>query len=114
MIRGRAFAGENAIAMVEYRIDDGPWQLARLDGPEVPGAWVRWQFAWTPRPGEHTLQVRATDDRGNTQPDASAYNELGYLQHSVLSHPLRVEDVPNSADRPVNLGWGSLGKRPSR
>ncbi|MEV6230103.1 sulfite oxidase [Saccharopolyspora shandongensis] len=94
MIRGRAFAGENAIAAVEYRLDDGPWQPARLEGPEVPGAWVRWQFAWTPQPGEHTLRVRATDDHGNTQPDASAYNELGYLQHSVLAHPLCVEDVP--------------------
>lgn len=100
MIRGRAFAGENAIAAVEYRIDDGPWQPARLNGPEVPGAWVRWQFAWTPRPGEHTLRVRATDDHGTAQPDASAYNELGYLQHSVLPHPLLVEAVPTPRTAP--------------
>jgi DMSO/TMAO reductase YedYZ molybdopterin-dependent catalytic subunit len=91
MIRGRAFAGENAVATVEYRIDDGPWRPARLDSPEVPGAWARWQFAWTPEPGEHVLRVRATDNNGNTQPDTSDWNELGYLQHSVLSHPVRVE-----------------------
>jgi DMSO/TMAO reductase YedYZ molybdopterin-dependent catalytic subunit len=94
MIRGRAFAGEHAVATVEYRIDDGPWRPAGLGSPEVPGAWVRWQFAWTPEPGEHVLRVRATDDRGNTQPDASDWNELGYLQHSVLSHPVRVEPAP--------------------
>jgi hypothetical protein len=37
------------------------------------------------------LRVRATDARGNTQPDASEWNELGYLQTSVLSHPVHVE-----------------------
>lgn len=97
MIRGRAFAGENAIAAVEYRIDDGPWRPAELGSADGPGAWVRWQFAWTPEPGSHVLRVRATDERGNTQPDASEWNELGYLQHSVLSHPVHVE--PASAPR---------------
>jgi DMSO/TMAO reductase YedYZ molybdopterin-dependent catalytic subunit len=91
MIRGRAFAGEDAIAAVEYRIDDAPWRPADLGSPEIPGAWVRWQFAWNPEPGDHVLRVRATDARGNTQPDASEWNELGYLQTSVLSHPVHVE-----------------------
>ena len=50
MIRGRAFAGENRVAAVEYRIDGGPWEPAELTGPDLPGAWVRWQFAWTPGP----------------------------------------------------------------
>ena len=93
MIRGRAFAGENAIAGVEYRIDDAPWRPAELDPADIPGAWVRWQFAWTPEPGDHILQVRATDELGNTQPDASEWNELGYLQRSVLSHPVHVEPL---------------------
>ena len=91
MIRGRAFAGEYAIATVEYRIDDGPWRAAELQSPRISGAWARWQFAWTPEPGDHVLRIRATDERGNTQPDASEWNELGYLQHSVLSHPVHVE-----------------------
>lgn len=90
LIRGRAFAGENAVAAVEYRIDDGPWRPAELAAAQAPGAWARWQFGWTPEPGDHVLRMRATDDHGNTQPDASDWNELGYLQHSVLSHPVRV------------------------
>jgi hypothetical protein len=94
MIRGRAFAGDVAIAAVGYRIDDGPWWPAELRSPDIPGAWARWQFAWTPEPGDHVLRVRATDERGGTQPDASEWNELGYLQHSVLSHPVHVEPAP--------------------
>jgi DMSO/TMAO reductase YedYZ molybdopterin-dependent catalytic subunit len=99
LIRGRAFAGEDAVATVGYRVDDGPWRPAELSPPAIPGAWVRWQFAWTPDPGDHVLRVRATDERGNTQPDASEWNELGYLQHSVLSHPVHVE--PALAPRTV-------------
>jgi hypothetical protein len=91
MIRGRAFAGENAVATVEYSIDDGPWRPADLGSRDIPGAWVRWEFSLTPEPGDHILRVRATDDRGNTQPDASEWNELGYCHRSVLSHPLHVE-----------------------
>lgn len=98
MIRGRAFAGENRVAAVEYWIDGGPWKPAQLTGPDLPGAWVRWQFASAPGPGEHVLRVRATDDRGRTQPEASAFNKLGYLQDAVLAHPVVVE---RDGDRPL-------------
>jgi DMSO/TMAO reductase YedYZ molybdopterin-dependent catalytic subunit len=91
MIRGRAFGGENRIARVQYRIDDGLWQDALITSPVEPGAWVRWQFSWNPEPGEHTIRVRATDDQGNTQPDSTSWNELGYLHRSVLAHPVCVE-----------------------
>jgi DMSO/TMAO reductase YedYZ molybdopterin-dependent catalytic subunit len=90
IVRGRAFAGEDAVAAVGYRINDGPWQPARLGSPNVRGAWVRWQFGWTPEPGEHTLRVRVTDEHGHTQPETPDWNELGYLQHSVLAHPIHV------------------------
>ena len=96
MIRGRAFAGENRVATVQYRIDDGAWHDAPIASPQTPGAWVRWQFRWNPEPGDHTLRVRATDDQGNTQPDSTSWNELGYLQHSVLAHPVRVEYPANA------------------
>lgn len=91
VIRGRAFAGENQVTAVEYRIDEGSWQEASLAPPEIPGAWVRWQFSWDPEPGDHTIRVRATDDQGRTQPDTVPWNDLGYCYHPVLSHPIRVE-----------------------
>ena len=31
--------------------------------------WVQWSWRWDARPGEHTLQVRATDAGGETQPE---------------------------------------------
>jgi Oxidoreductase molybdopterin binding domain len=94
MIRGRAFAGEHPIALVEYRIDDGSWRPAELGSPDIPGAWVRWQFPWTPEPGDHVLRVRATDTCGSTQPGRSQWNKLGYLQRSVLAHPVHVAPAP--------------------
>jgi DMSO/TMAO reductase YedYZ molybdopterin-dependent catalytic subunit len=94
MIRGRAFAGENAIAAVEYRIDDDPWKPAELTSPAHGGAWTRWEFFWAPEPGEHVLRVRATDERGNRQPETDEFNELGYLQTAVLAHPVLVTEVP--------------------
>jgi hypothetical protein len=51
VIRGRAFAGENQVAAVEYRIDEGPWKETLAAPPEMPSAWVRWQFDWDPAPG---------------------------------------------------------------
>jgi hypothetical protein len=111
MIRGRAFAGENRVATVRYRIDDGPWQDASITSPHTRGAWVRWQFHWNLLPGDHTLRVRATDDRGNTQPDSTSWNELGYLQRSVLAHPVHVE---SSLRREPSHRPGSAGSRRSR
>jgi DMSO/TMAO reductase YedYZ molybdopterin-dependent catalytic subunit len=109
MIRGRAFAGENRVARVEYRIDDGPWQDAPITSPHTPGAWVRWQFRCNPEPGDHTLRVRATDDQGNTQPDSTSWNELGYLQHSVLAHPVHVESPPRR--EPSHQEWATRSRR---
>ncbi|EYD76533.1 putative sulfite oxidase [Rubellimicrobium mesophilum DSM 19309] len=58
------------IAKVEVRIDDGPWQEARLDpGERAPFAWAIWSHDWPdPSPGEHTITSRATDTAGNLQP----------------------------------------------
>jgi DMSO/TMAO reductase YedYZ molybdopterin-dependent catalytic subunit len=104
VIRGRAFAGGNRVVRVEYRIDEGPWQDAAIDGPPTAGVWVRWQFRWDPRPGEHVLRVRATDEQGRTQPESSVWNELGYLQTAVLAHPVRVEPAPVASPHPPGAG----------
>lgn len=67
-ILGAAWGGD--VAKVEVRIDDGPWQEARLDESErAPHAWVVWHLDWPDASaGEHRVTSRATDAAGNVQP----------------------------------------------
>ena len=89
-IRGRSWSGAGAIARVGYSIDGGPWREARMSGPNIAGAWVRWGFAWDARPGMHEVRVRAVDEAGAVQPDAVGWNDLGYLYDGVVGHPVEV------------------------
>jgi DMSO/TMAO reductase YedYZ molybdopterin-dependent catalytic subunit len=59
-----------AIAGVEVRIDDGPWQPATLlDDDESPFTWTFWTLDWdTPTSGEHTVTSRAIAADGEVQP----------------------------------------------
>ena len=58
------------IRFVDVKIDDGPWQRARLDlTHRAEYAWTFWSHTWpTPEPGEHTITSRAVDTAGNVQP----------------------------------------------
>jgi sulfane dehydrogenase subunit SoxC len=89
-IRGRSWSGQGRIVKVEYRVDGGAWQKAQLHEPILPLAWARWSFTWDAPPGEHAIRVRATDDRGNAQPDSVPFNEMGYLYGAVVAHPVKV------------------------
>lgn len=90
-VRGRSWSGQGRIARVEYSLDGGKtWLQARLGEPNIEKAWVRWDFAWDARPGEYKIRVRATDDKGNTQPDSVPFNEQGYLYGAVVEHPVKV------------------------
>ena len=89
-IRGRSWSGSGAVSRVGYSVDGGPWREARLFGPNVRGAWVRWCFPWDARPGGHEIRVRAVDEDGLVQPDAVGWNDLGYLYDGVVGHPVEV------------------------
>jgi DMSO/TMAO reductase YedYZ molybdopterin-dependent catalytic subunit len=66
-IGGSAWAQHTGIATVEFQLDGGPWQTARLG--TVPGndTWVQWAGEVEVGKGEHHLAVRATDKSGYTQ-----------------------------------------------
>jgi DMSO/TMAO reductase YedYZ molybdopterin-dependent catalytic subunit len=66
-IAGVAWAPTRSIQQVEVRVDDDPWQPARLSGALSENTWVQWVYDWDATPGAHRLQVRATDGDGNTQ-----------------------------------------------
>jgi DMSO/TMAO reductase YedYZ molybdopterin-dependent catalytic subunit len=91
-LHGRSWSGQGRIATVEYQIEGEPpgWHPARLEPPNEPTAWVRWSFDWDAHPGQTGIRVRATDDRGNTQPDTVPFNQQGYLYGAVVSHPVKI------------------------
>jgi DMSO/TMAO reductase YedYZ molybdopterin-dependent catalytic subunit len=90
-LRGRAWSASGRIARVEVSVDGGrAWSPARLREPNLPHAWVCWEWDWEARAGRHALRARATDSRGNTQPESIPFNEKGYLYGAVAAHPVEV------------------------
>ncbi len=67
MVAGVAWAQHRGIDRVEVRVDDGPWQEARLAAEDSRDTWRQWSFSWQATKGGHTLTVRATDRTGSVQ-----------------------------------------------
>ncbi|WP_329274562.1 sulfite oxidase [Streptomyces sp. NBC_01451] len=72
MVGGVAWAQHRGIDRVEVRVDDGPWQEARLAAEDTRDTWRQWSFPWQATKGGHTLTVRATDRTGATQTEKRA------------------------------------------
>jgi sulfane dehydrogenase subunit SoxC len=77
---GYAWAPQYGVARVEYRVDGGPWQTARIQGPNMRRyTWVRFHFDWEAKPGPHILETRTTDLGAQKQPESEiAFNSGGY------------------------------------
>ncbi len=71
-VEGVAWAGERKVAKVQVRVNgSGDWLPANLQVLSVAMVWTPWSYNWhIPRSGQYTLDVRATDEDGNVQPDA--------------------------------------------
>jgi DMSO/TMAO reductase YedYZ molybdopterin-dependent catalytic subunit len=86
-IAGCAFSGEAPLAKVEVSTDRGvTWHVAVLEGEGGVGRWQIWKHRFDARPGSASAVVRATDTKGNTQPETAAWNPSGYFYnawHSV-------------------------------
>jgi DMSO/TMAO reductase YedYZ molybdopterin-dependent catalytic subunit len=74
-VAGVAWAQHKGIEAVEVRVDQGPWNQARL--AEVPGidTWRQWVWEWDATSGNHAIEARATDMTGYTQTAAQAQPE---------------------------------------
>jgi len=85
VVRGAAWAGEADIVKVEISADDGAtWDTAKLGHDRAHYAWRLWSYDWKPaKAGNYTLQSRATDSQGRTQPAAPVWNPSGYLNNAV-------------------------------
>lgn len=68
-VGGIAWAQTRGISRVEVQVDDEPWQTATLADELNLDTWRQWMLWWDATPGNHRLQVRATDGTGSTQTD---------------------------------------------
>jgi DMSO/TMAO reductase YedYZ molybdopterin-dependent catalytic subunit len=88
-LTGLAWGGQG-VARVEVSTG-GPWEEARLLGPELPHAWRRFELRWTPpTAGRYLLRCRATDAQGEAQPETPQWNERGYGANGVHRRSLIV------------------------
>ena len=67
-----AWAIHRGIDQVEVRIDDGPWQPARMGDVVNGDTWRQWMLPWDATPGNHNITARATDGDGELQTEARA------------------------------------------
>jgi DMSO/TMAO reductase YedYZ molybdopterin-dependent catalytic subunit len=72
VVAGVAWAQHRGISKVEVRIDDGAWQSAMLAATVSVDTWRLWSWRWPATPGRHRIQVRATDNAGETQTESAA------------------------------------------
>ncbi|MGA0598404.1 sulfite dehydrogenase [Enterovirga sp. CN4-39] len=73
-ITGLAWSGHGKVAKVEVSTDGArSWTEAELSGPALPKAQTRFQIAWEWDGQPTKIVSRATDQRGNVQPDRRSF-----------------------------------------
>ena len=84
-LRGIAFSGFAAVNRVEVSDDGGKtWLAAKLGENYGAYSFRTWESSWIAKsPGPYWLAVRATDEKGNTQPDEPVWNPGGYLWNRI-------------------------------
>jgi DMSO/TMAO reductase YedYZ molybdopterin-dependent catalytic subunit len=85
LIYGVAWTGEGRISSVEVSTDGGKnWREASLLEPATNYTWCHWRIEWNIiDSGKYVLQVRATDDSGNTQPLIPKRNPHAYENNAT-------------------------------
>jgi DMSO/TMAO reductase YedYZ molybdopterin-dependent catalytic subunit len=84
-LRGISFSGHGRVEKVEVSEDGGKnWSAARLGEDHGCYSFRIWEAPWTPKtPGRYSVAVRATDEKGNVQPDEGVWNPGGYLWNRI-------------------------------
>ena len=83
---GASWGGE-VVTATEVSTDDGKsWQPVRFLDEEQPFVWRRWQFDWKvpEQKGVYLLRSRATDARGNAQPEEHEKRFGTYVIHHTF------------------------------
>ncbi|HEX6506592.1 MAG TPA: sulfite oxidase [Chloroflexota bacterium] len=95
-LRGFAWSGSDPVERVEVSTDGGAsWEAARFTSASQPYAWRGWEAPWEPaQPGTYTLQCRAFDAAGASQPAEPEWNRLGYANNAIHSVQVHVGNAP--------------------
>ncbi len=91
ILHGYAWSPFGKIKKVEVSLDEGKtYKPAKLVGPNIGAAGVRWEFAINVKPGTLTITPRATDEKGHAQIpiDKQKHNLKGYLWEAVIPHQI--------------------------
>jgi DMSO/TMAO reductase YedYZ molybdopterin-dependent catalytic subunit len=67
VVAGVAWAQHTGIASVEVSVDGGAWEAGEIADPGTDDTWVQWRALVELEPGDHVLQVRASDKDGLVQ-----------------------------------------------
>jgi sulfite oxidase len=79
-VQGTAWSNSSPVAKVDVSTDGGAtWKRAKLGGRATKYGWRLWRFDWKTTEGKFTLQSRATNEAGETQPLMEQWNPNGYL-----------------------------------
>jgi hypothetical protein len=84
-VRGVSWTGDGHVTRVEVSTERDPsWRPATLLDEPRPGSWRRWRYTIVAAaPGPTVLRARATDSRGETQPESTPWNRSGYLWNGI-------------------------------
>jgi sulfite dehydrogenase len=87
VVKGIAFDGGKGIKSVAFSSDGGAnWREAQLGQDLGNYSFREWSIAFTPaQPGSLVLQVKATNQAGQTQPLEVAWNPSGYMRNVIES-----------------------------
>jgi DMSO/TMAO reductase YedYZ molybdopterin-dependent catalytic subunit len=94
-VHGAAWGtGGSAVIKVEISGDAGKtFSEAKLLGEAISGAWRLWEYQWQvpSQAGKHALMVRATDERGQSQPAERDKDRETYMINHMV--PVDVETL---------------------
>lgn len=83
LVTGVAFGGMHAVSKVEISTDGTTWRRAELIGPDLgPYAWRLFRIELDAEASALPIFSRATNARGEVQPEARAENAHGYGNNS--------------------------------